>query len=96
MPTLTRLSLLLGRVHHAFPECRLSLSLCVEWCRELVGAHHRWSHDAHEVDQPLERLSPEINRALANDAPALRAKIRRALRQVHRNAQALAKKIENG
>lgn len=78
----------------AFPECRLSWSLVVEWCKEHVLLQRRWKSDALAIDDEMERVSPDLADCLRNDPPSKRRRIWLAWKETHRRTQALAAKME--
>lgn len=90
----SRIAALAARALAAFPECTLSWSLIVEWCKEHILLQRRWSRDALAVDDEMERCAPELAECLSNDPPAKRRKIWLAWKETHRRTQALAAELE--
>jgi hypothetical protein len=91
---LARIHRLASRALCAFPECTLSWSLVVQWCREHLLLQRRWSREALAIDDEMERAAPELADCLANDPPAKRRKIWLAWKETHRRTQALAQQLE--
>ena len=89
-----RIQRLALRARGVFPECTLSWSLVLDWCREHILLQRRWSREAQAVDDPLERIAPELADCLRNDPPETRRRILHACRETHRRSQALAAELE--
>jgi len=92
--SLRRILHLAGRALGAFPECRLSWSLVVQWCKEHITLQHRWSREALAIDDEMERVACELAACLRKASPATRRKITRACAETHRRSEALAKELE--
>ena len=98
---------LLARMRNAFPECRLSLTLCWDWTLEQLGLQRKWSGEARAIDDPMERALatfeaalPTLKAALANDPAGKRHEVMRAAhaimaaaRETHRRTEALAEEL---
>jgi hypothetical protein len=90
---LSRIQSLATRALAAFPECSLSWSLILEWAREQLGCHRRWSGDARAIDDEMERIAPELAECLQNDPPAKRTRIWLAWKETHARTELLAAQI---
>ncbi|MES2571082.1 MAG: hypothetical protein V4710_13630 [Verrucomicrobiota bacterium] len=90
----SRIHRLAARALAAFPECTLSWSLVVEWCREHLLLQRRWSREALAIDDEMERVAPDLADCLRNDPPAKRRKIWVAWKETHRRTRALAEHLQ--
>lgn len=89
--------LLLGlatRIREKFPQMSLSSHWLVTWARATIAHLTACSAAAHHIDDPLTKLDGLIRECLANDPPATRRTILRALAQVHANEEALAAALD--
>lgn len=90
----SRIQRIAARALSVFPECSLSWSLVVEWCKEHLLLQRRWSREALAIDDEMERVAPDLAECLRNDSPALRRKIWVAWKETHRRTQALANELQ--
>ncbi len=88
-----RIHRLAARALSVFPECAITWSLVVEWCKEHILLQRRWSRDALAIDDEMERVAPELAECLSNDPPSKRRKIWLAWKETHRRTQALAAEL---
>lgn len=91
---LQRIHRLAARALAAFPECTLSWSLVVEWCKEHLLLQRRWSREALAIDDEMERVAPDLADCLRNDPPGKRRKIWLAWKETNRRTRALAQELE--
>lgn len=90
----SRIQRIAARALSVFPECSLSWSLVVEWCKEHLLLQRRWSREALAIDDEMERVAPDLAECLRNDSPAMRRKIWVAWKETHRRTQALANELQ--
>ena len=85
-----RIAWLVRRVQAAGCEYPLSIGWIIEWSAQQIGLQRRWSKDAREVDDPIERHMADFERAFANDDPLLARRLRGYLHAVHDRAESLS------
>jgi hypothetical protein len=90
----SRVLALATRALAAFPECTLSWSLVVEWCKEHLLLQKRWRSEALAIDDEMEREAPLLAECLQNDPPHRRRRVWAAWKETHRRTQALAAQLE--
>jgi hypothetical protein len=91
---LRRIQVLAIRALAVFPECHLSWSLVVDWCKEHILLQRRWSREALAIDDEMEREAPLLAECLQNDDPRKRRRVWAAWKETHRRTQALAQQLE--
>ena len=70
-----------------------SLEVIAEQAESEIAERNHAADAARRIDDPLERKHAQIERALANDSPALRREILAAVAQVHAATEAQAKRL---
>jgi hypothetical protein len=91
---LRRIQVLAIRALAVFPECHLSWSLVVEWCKEHILLQRRWSRDALAIDDEMEREAPLLAECLQNDCPRKRRRVWAAWKETNRRTRALAAELQ--
>ena len=93
MNSLVKILALLARLRAAACPFPSSLSLLGGWTREAITDRNKAATAASAIDDPLESRFALLEKALANDPPAVRREILAAYREVHARSERAAAEL---
>jgi hypothetical protein len=91
--SLQRLFNLTARVRHACPAFALSLEVISNSVRDLIGFQQQTAIAVADIPAPLQRDESLFMEALANDPPALRARLLADYRETCRRSRVAAESL---